>query len=403
MKRKIHYLFFLLIVISIASCSGEKAEHTSSKGSKYSIYTMMKDGTEYLVQTDSLVSGIVHPATEGVKVVPGRLFYDLIVKNGKYYRVDWKTKAFVKYKIEHNKFTKEAELPLTGISAIENYNWITPDSLLIIGYDEGAQKVRYARIQIDKMKAVQGKLPIPGPFGSFNSMSIGFSKFSNGKLLIGYAYHSTANLNSYTTGDTSYVEAVSYPGMTSLGRSKDTRSTYPGGPNTRQSHFFTDEKGDFYFIACPGIASGNNPDKPTGIFRIRASEEIIDPTYFFNISASSIQNHGYGFWYLGNSKAIVRTERKGVFSGMNDHWKVPHFDFYVIDLSTKSVKRLNLPLDKGTARQCVIVEDGIAYITVNSDAEGSRLWLYDLKKDTLKKGLKFDENVDYVLRLERLN
>ena len=64
----------------------------------------------------------------------------------------------------------------------------------------------------------------------------------------------------------------------------DTRSVYPGGVNS-----------DFYFIACLGIASGNYPEKPTGIFRIKKSCEEIDPAYFVNISASAIKDHGYGF------------------------------------------------------------------------------------------------------------
>lgn len=401
MNCKIYKFIFALIVVGLAGCSQENARQVS-KNARYSIYTMMKDGTEFILQTDSITSGAVNPAKQGIKVNPGRLFYDLIVRDGKYYRVDWKTKTFIKYQIENNKFAKKMELPLDGISSVENYNWISKDSLLIIGYDERKQKVRYAQIQVAEMKATQGEMEIPAPFGIYNSMSVGFSRFVNDALLIGYTYHTT-NLNSYTTSDTIYVERLSYPGMKSLGRSKDSRSAYPAGPNTRQSHSFTDEKGDFYFIACPGIASGNNADKPTGIFRIKKSEKVIDPGYFFNISASKIQNHGYGFWYAGNGKAIVRTERKGVFKGMSDHWKVPHFDFYVIDLESKSTIRLDLPLDKGTARQCVLVEKGVVYITINSDVAGSCIWQYNPKTGVLKKGLKLDDKVDYVLRLERLN
>ncbi len=395
-------LIFFLLFLVLNACTKEKTKQYTTKPKQYSIYAMMKDGKEYLIHTDSLTAGSINPALAGATVVPGRLFYDLIVKNGYYYWVDWKRKTFEKYIIKEGKFTKESELALKGISAIENYNWISRDSLLIIGYDEIERKVRYAKIHVDKMEAVQGEMPIPKPFGGFNSMSVGFSRFLNAKLQVGYTYHTT-NVNSYTTSDTIYVETLSYPGMEFLCRSKDVRSAYPAGPNTRQSHFFTDETGDFYFIGCPGIASGNNPEKPTGIFRIKAGETEIDKGYFFNISTSQIQNHGYGLWYLGNGKAIVRTERKGVFTGMKDHWKVPHFDFYVLDLNTKSTTRLALPLDKGTARQCILVENGQVYITVNSDSEGSYIWSYDPETTSLKRGIKFDGEIDYVLRLERLN
>lgn len=403
MRNMFRISICVLVFSFITSCNRENTEKGISKEIKYSIYAMMKDGKEYIIQTDSLLGGNINPEQQGTKVVPEKQYYELIVQDGHYYSLDWKTNTFNKYRIINNVFMKESSLPLTDFSTVENYNWIGRDTLLIIGYAGKIPKIRFAKIQIKNMTAVQGIIQIPSPFGLFNWMSVGFSKFVNGRLLVGYTYHTTNHLNSYTTSDTTYVEVLSYPAMQSLGRLKDTRSASPGGINTRQSHFFTDEKGDFYFIACPGIALGNNPGKPTGIYRIKKSEEKIDPDYFFNISASAIQNHGYGFWYIGNEKAIVRTERKGLFAGMKDHYKVPHFDFYVLDLTTKSTTRLNLPLDKGTARQCVLVENGLVYITVNSDLDESYVWNYNPETGDLRKGLKFDGDIDYILRLDRLN
>jgi len=396
-------LLLLFVIGQLASCNFQKSDQTVISGKKYSIYAMMKDGKEYLAGVDSLRGGILNPEKSGVKVVPDHLFYELMANNDHYYRIDHKTHRFIKYHIKNDAFTEESALKLPGFSGIENYTWLGSDTLMIISYDEKTQKIRYAKIQIKEMKATQGVMEIPGPSGAFNWVSVGFSKFVNDKILVGYTYHDYSNQNGYTTSDTVYVEVLSYPDMKSVARLKDTRSAYPGGANTRQSYFFTDEKGDFYFVACPGIAAGNNPDKPTGIYRIRASQETLDPDYFFNISGSPIQNHGYGFWYIGNGKAILRTERKGLFTGMQDHWKVPHFDFYVLDLAAKSTTRLDLPLDKGTSRQCVLTENGLVYITVNSDSDGSYVWIYDPKTGKLEKGLKFTDDVDYILRLERFN
>ena len=403
MKEIFRIISCVFILGLLYTCTTENEETKKDKDKKYSIYAMMKDGKEYIVQTDSLISGTTNPERQGVKVIPSRLFYDLIVRDGFYYRLDWKTSTFIKYRIQNNIFTQVSALPLTGFSTIENYNWISQDSLLLIGYDQKSTKIRYAKIQVKKMTAVEGIMQIPAPFGAFNWMSVGFSKFMNGNLFVGYTYHIANDFQTYTTSDTVYVEAMSYPEMKSIKKFKDIRSAYPGGVNTRQPHSFTDEKGDFYFITCPGIALGNNPDKPTGIYRIRQTEEILDPDYFFNISASPIQNHGYGLWYIGKGKAIVRTERKGLFTGMKDHYSVPHFDFFVLDLITKSTSRLNLPLDKGTARQCILVENGLVYITVNSDSEGSYVWNYNPETGDLRKGLKFDGDIDYILRLDRLN
>ncbi|HWV30477.1 MAG TPA: hypothetical protein VN038_12510, partial [Dyadobacter sp.] len=59
-------------------------------------------------------------------------------------------------------------------------------------------------------------------------------------------------------------------------------------------------------------------------------------------------------------------------------------------------------LDKGTSRQCVLVENGTVYITVNSGNEGCYVWLLNPETGALKKGLKFSDDTEYILRLERL-
>ena len=391
----------LLWLVQLAGCAPEKTGSDPGTRKKYSLYVMMKDGAEYLVQTDRIDSGHIDPLVQGAKVVPSRIFYELIIHQNRYYRLDWKTGKFLRHVVENKAYTQTGSLPLTGNWSVDNYTWLG-DTLLILGHDSKHSNVRYAKITFDPMKALEGTIALPAPTGGYTNMTIGFSTFLKGHLYLGYTYHKT-DLNTYTTSDTMYVTELTYPGLKTVRTFKDTRSAYPGGINTRQSHFFTDEKGDFYFISCPGIALGDNPSKPTGIFRIRKADGALDPGYFFNLSTSPIHNHGYGFWYIGNGKAIVRTERKGLFKGMQDHYLVPHFDFYVLDLAQQTTSRLNLPLDKGTARNCILVENGLVYITVNPNTDGSYVWIYDPKTGSLRKGLHFDDQVDYILRLERLN
>ena len=88
---------------------------------------------------------------------------------------------------------------------------------------------------------------------------------------------------------------------------------------------------------------------------------------------------------------------------MKDHYKVPHFDFYLLNLEKQTTSRLPLPLDKGTSRQCVLVKNGTVYITVNSGNDGCYVWLLNPETGALKKGLKFSDDTEYILRLERLN
>lgn len=379
----------------------EEPEGNDPPFPKYSFHLMTKDGNEYLVQTDSLDSGSVDPA-RGVRPIPARHFYDLVPRKGFYYYVEPKTSTFLKNTVKNGAFRQAGAVKLTGISLVENLTWLSDDSVLVIGYDFRRSVTRYARINVGNMTADEGIVDIPSPAEPFNWVSIGFLRFHNDKVSVGYTYHSSAGPGSFTTSDTMHIDVLSFPGMKSLARYKDTRSTYPGGINTKESYSFTDEKGDFYFIACPGLVGGNHPGKPTAIFRIGSTEERPDPDYFFNISASPVGNHAYGLWYLGKGKAILRSEQKGFYTGISDHWKTPHFQFYLVDLYTREVEKLDLPPDKGSSRQCVLVDNGRVYLTVNPDSGGCYVWRFDPETRALGKKLLFTGETDYILRIDRM-
>ena len=107
-------------------------------------------------------------------------------------------------------------------------------------------------------------------------------------------------------------------------------------------------------------------------------------------------------WSLGHQQVIVRAERKDLFTGLGDHYSKAHFEFYVADLAHHTLRKLDLPLDKGTRRECVIVKDDIAYISLNSSTEGNFIWQYNIRTGTLKKGLQLAGDTDFILRIDRL-
>ena len=395
------FIFTVFILLTSLAFQGCSDSPTSDKR-RFSIYVMAKDAKEYIISTNDLTQGEINPIKTGARVSPKQIWYDLIVKDGNYFLMNQKTEYLVSFNIKNNEFIATDSVKLKNISFIDTYTWLHPDSLLLISFNRKLSKVSYARVNTKTLEASVGYLPIPLPTAPYNSMSVGFTDLWHNKLFTGYTYHTTYVPQGYTTSDTAYVAILNYSSLKSEKTLKDIRSTHPGGPNTAQPNTFRDEKGDFYFLACPGVALGNHPGKPTAIYRIKAGEEVLDSTYFFNISASPIQNHGYGLWYIGNGKAIIRSERKGLFKGMEDHYKVPHVEFHVLDLAANTVKKLDLPLDKGTSRRCVLVEKGLVYISINSDAGGNYIWVYNPKDGSLKKGLKLAGNIDYILRIERL-
>ena len=379
-----------------------KDENAVDSLKNYSIYIMGNDNKEYLVQTDSLTKGVIEPEKEGTILDLQNIGRNVIVKHGFYYYLNRKKNLFVKYKMSDKNLIKVDSLEVKGFSA-ENFHWAGKDTLLLTGLQRpDFNSVKYIIIKINGLAIIsQGFMEIPKPSGIFTSMSVGFVNLQADKILVGYTYHHQLGSTGYTTSDTAYISTLKYPEMKALNIDKDVRSTFPGGVNLVQSYSFIDEKQDFYFMTCPGIALGNRPDRPTGIFRIKKGEDHSDKQYFFDISAA-VKNHAYGLWYLGKGRAIIRSERKDLFRGLSDHYSTAHFEFYLLDLATKQIKKLQLPLDKGTRKECVIVKDNIAYIAINSAKEGNFIWMYNIGNGTLKKGLQLDGVTDFILRIDKL-
>lgn len=399
-KSALWCVALIAVLLGHSGCR-DNTTATDADTLRYSLYIMDKEGNEYLVPVSSLEKDTVIPEEKGIKLDLQQMQRDLIMRDGYCYRKSGE--LFHKYKITDKALVPAGTMKLEDFYVC-NYLWLHKDTLLLITIDKSSQHTKYAKVYVPEMQLVQtAPLDIPPPFGNYSFISVGVSYLKNDRLFLGYAYHFHDTKDLYTTGDTSYLAVVKYPEMRVLTILKDTRSIYPGNENTIEPGSFTDEKGDFYFLACPGVAMGNHPTKPTGLYRILKDENKLDSSYFFNISASQIQNHAYSIYYIGNEKAIIRNERKDLFSSWNDHWKVPHFEFYVLDLQTQQVTKLALPLDKGTRRQCVLQEGNKVYISINSDKEGNYIWIYNLEDNSLTKGLHITGNSDFILRMDKVN
>jgi hypothetical protein len=396
--KRSQFLYLLLFCLTACKSSGDKSDQ------KYSIYILAKDGKEYILESNSLSKGELKPELDGAEVSNLPVSRAIIVKDGFYYHLDRKNQLLIKYKILNKQLRKMASVPLKDFS-IENFYWKSADTLLLTGLNAtDFSQVKFAMINTKSMHQIAGDdLGISRPSGRFNNISIGFVELRGEKLFMGYTYHEQLSTANYTTSDTTYITEFKFPSMTVVKTDKDTRSTYPGGVNTIQPYSFNDEQGNYYFMTCPGIALGNRPELPTAIMQIKAGSDSPNESYFFNLSTSSIHNHAYGMWYLGNNKVIIRSERKDLFKDLSDHYSTAHFEFYIVDLITKAIQKLDLPLDKGTRRQCLIVNKDDVYISINSSTEGNYIWIYNKKSGKLKKGLQLSGNTDFILRIDELN
>lgn len=397
--KHLNIVFALLGLLCFLGC---KNSSSTGQPKKYSLHLIDMDAKEYILSTDDLESGLIKPEEE-TEAIPDSISRNIIVKDGYYYSLQRKSDILTKYTLKDRQLSAVAHLPLQDYNE-ENFLWIGKDTLLLSGLNNQSNTAKYYLIDTKKMKILaNGVLDIERPKGKFVSMSIGFVQKRKNILFVGYTFHPPMQGGNYTTSDTTYISRLTYPKMENVGLQKEVRSTYPAGVNNVQHNEFTDDNGDFYYMSCPGIAMGNRTDLPTAIFRIKANSSEVDPSYFFNISSSVIKNHAYGLWYVGQGKAIVRSERKDLYKGLSDHYSTPHFEFYLLDiLNQKVIKKLDLPLDKGTRKDCIIVNGDKVYIAVNSETDGNYIWNYSLKTDKLTKGLKLDGVTAFIVRLDKL-
>lgn len=392
----------LLCIVAVAfnSCRRPESNDATVAG-KYALYLRAKDGREYIQQTDDLANGDVRSLTECIPLDGTGVSRELIYLYGNYFQFDYGNHILKKFHLQRNEVKRLDEVAIPDLS-LENFISVGEDSLLLIGLDTSYRHAVYAMVNTRRMELIkQGTLMLPRARRGENSMSIGLVRLQGDTLLVGYNY---VNLDreSYTTSDTIWISALDYPAMTTLHVAGDPRSTYPGGLNTIQPYSFTDQKGDYYFISCPGVLLGHRDDLPTAIFRIRKGDFSTDPGYIVNVS-ETIGNDAYGMWSIGKGRVLVRAETKGSYTGWNDYHNVHQFSYYVLELENGSATRLDLPLDKGGRKDAVKVIENVAYISVNSTSEGNFIWKYDLGSGQLSKGLQLDDDVDYIFRIDVLN
>lgn len=394
---------YLIGVIAISWSLQACSDYKESASKKHSIVIGTKAGDLFIWQTDNLDSGSVDVAKQGVKLIgPPRIWYYLLVNKGFYYYVNPKTEYFVKSQIQGNRFVHLDSTYLPTFSYPDNALFFDSDTVFFINHSMGLKPKSYAKVAVKDMASHIDTLPIPKPFRPFDNMSVGFEFCKKDQLWLGYTYHYSNPKMGYGSSDTVYVAEMRYSDMKLAKIQKDPRSTYPGNVNTAQQNTFVDEKGDFYFMSCPGIVRGANENQPTAIYRIKADEDEIDSTFFFNVSASKIQNHAYGMWNIGHQKVLIRSERRDLFKSYKEHYMVPHIEYYELNLTTGEISKLNLPLDRGSSRTCVLVEGEKAYITINDGKGNNDIWIYRAANRSLSKGLHFKGDVDYIVRLEHL-
>lgn len=353
----------------------------------------------YIANVPSLTEGTITIQGNGAEMTGKVYAQDILQRNGFYYHANAGSGRFGKYHVKDGALIVDKEIPYTWLDW-SSYVWIDDETLVVFGTGAGDEEVnegRYSIVKVSDMTITNGKLDLEAfPNEDFTNYSVGFAEYRAGKLFIGYQFVSEnwdlyPNMPVYNQMN---VAVVDYPAMTLNKTLTDTRTTTAGGPTVYAKASFVDENGDLYFVTDP--VYNYDYESPSIIYRIKNGETELDASYSFDLSSKTSGGMGAAMWYIGNGKAIIRTRVAGE-SIDADH------SFTIVDVRNGSfIKKLDLPADKGERMvQAVIVEDGKAYIAVNS-ADKDYIWEYDPATESLKTGAEFIGGISFILRLEKL-
>lgn len=397
MTTKLKFIGLLsMALIGFSSCSNDdkKESDETTNGEEFVFAGGVENpSAAYMLTSGTLNTGFVSANGNGAEITGnGRLF-----KNGFYYNLA--NGKLSKYKFEKNLLTLSKEITLAG-NSLWSY-WLSDNTLIVWNGTTSAPSadLTYNIVNTDDLSVTKsGTLTVTGLQATDKAIYLSGCVLNNGKLYMPYTvYHS-----GWTSTSVAYLATVDYPSMSNLKIDTDTRSGALGTFSTLMGGTIK-YNNDLYIITDCGERWGSVADKPSAIFKVSNGATEINADYFFDLTAISSGNKEfYGLYDLGNGKGITRLGRKDVLLTFDDYNKTDVFEFYVVDVVSKTKTKLNLPLSKYTSASPVFVENGKAYILVSSTANGNFVYTYDINSGSLTKGLEI-KGLDYVNWISRLN
>ncbi|SEW43306.1 DUF4374 domain-containing protein [Chitinophaga arvensicola] len=352
--------------------------------------------TQYALGVNSLESGTVSLVGNGANVT-NKADYGIIPHNGFYYYPSTSSTngRFSKFELKMNSLATVRQVPFTFQTGITSYAWANDTSLVLIGTNGDRNKILCSVVNSNTLSIRNVELPgkdIPAGFKYISTSSV---EYVNGKLFVALSYTTDWPAPAYPKA---IVAIYDYPSLTLVKEIEDARTLGMGQSDMWMSGSTVDDKGDLYMLANPGwMGTG-----PSAVYRIKSGTTEYDPAYFFNLSTSSIGAATVALWGIGNGQAIVKYENPAATKDDADANHI--YSYAVINLGNGTVaKKLSeLPLDKGEMLETVMVNNGKAYIMVNSQNGKDYVWVYDVAAGTLKPGLELVGGYDYMLRIDKL-
>lgn len=407
MKRFIRpsfYFLFLstLIIGTTISCSSNDDSGSDSADGKadYALWLQLgswPNTTQYVVGIDDLTKGTVSLIGNGAEVT-SKADYGIIAKNGFYYYPSTSSNfgKMTKFEFKNNQLSVVKEVPFTYQKSINCYTWVDDNTLLLFGTNGDGNKVLYTVVNATTLEIKNGELALPAIPSGYKSYNQGNIEYSNGKLYVAFS-----NMAIWPAPAESgmNIAVINYPSFAVENIIESSEADGNGGSNMWMPTSCTDESGDVYMMFFADWMTATT--SPTKIFRIKKGTSVLDSSYSFNLGTALGGETAVGFWYVGDGKAIVKYEDSQILAGNPD--AVFNTKFALINITTSTViKKLDLPVDKGSQLQNVITSDGRVFVQVNAETTKDYVWEVNTTNGAVTPGIEIVGGYDYILRLDNL-
>ncbi|NMH87235.1 DUF4374 domain-containing protein [Flavivirga algicola] len=393
-----------IFAIGLISCSktdnrGSETPPSVDDGkSKFAIWLQLgtwPNTTQYVAGVNDITTGSVSLDGNGDEVT-SKADYGIVANGDGYYYYPSSSTDFgkmTKFEYKDDKMQVVKEVPFTYQNAINDHLWVDDTTLVFLGYNGDYNEVIYTVLNTETLEINNGNLELPAIPNEYLYLQIAGSEYNSGKIFLTFNY----TKEWPETGDLPiYLAEITYPSMNVASVSEETRTLgTAGGGDMWEPTSTKDELNDIYMMLVPSFVYEKN--NPSAVFRIKNGDKTFDENYFFNLT-ETLGSETDGMTYIGNGKAII-SYTDGQISE-NESYRGR---FALVDLRTSSlVKKLELPLDNATTVNSVLVDNGKAYIIINTETEKDYIWEVDPSTGAVKPGIEIVGGYDYILRIDKL-
>jgi len=397
-KSKLSALLSIMLLAGLLSCKKDK-EASPGAPSDYAIWLQLgswPNTAQYVVGVSDLTKGSVSLKGNGAEVT-SKADYGILPHNGYYYYPSTSANfgKFTKFEFTGNQLSVVKEVPFTYQSSVGNSAWIDDNTLILVGENGDRNKLLYSIVDANTLSIKNGEFSLPPVPDGYKYYVGGNLEFSNGKLYMAYSY----GVDWPGTSEPGVnVAVINYPDMTVNNVIESTDANGEGGANMWMPTSGKDESGNIYMMFFPKWSTSTT--SPSKIFKISNGATTFDASYTFDVGAA-LGEATEGFWYIGKNKAIVKYLDSKISSvdSETEHYR----KFALVDLGSKSIiKKLDIPADKGSMLQNVMVDEEKVYVVANDLNGKDYVWNVNTSTGEATAGLEIEGGADYILRLDNL-